>query len=146
MFLHVPWGTVRNVHSGSQDSVQKTKCYNSTSNAPDDGRMCPKHVELRIHQWNLLVASSWHFTLLPWLYLILSALNRLHASFPDVSILVFVPPGESVHSRLCFVFPCSRNACRESGTEVAEKGTAWPSPIRRRYRPGFITSFLRRAK
>jgi len=23
---------------------------NSTSNAPDDGRMYPKHVELRIHQ------------------------------------------------------------------------------------------------
>jgi len=25
-------------------------CCNSTSNAPDDGRMYPKHVELRIHQ------------------------------------------------------------------------------------------------
>jgi len=42
--------------SGSQDhhhpknSVQKTICCNSTSNAPDDGRMRPKHVELRIHQ------------------------------------------------------------------------------------------------
>ena len=39
--------------SGSQDpsknSVQKTICCNSTSNAPDDGRMYPKHVELRIH-------------------------------------------------------------------------------------------------
>jgi len=39
--------------SGSQDhhpsinSVQKTVCCNSTSNAPDDGRMYPKHVELR---------------------------------------------------------------------------------------------------
>ena len=31
--------------------------------APDDGRMYPKHVELRIHQQNYLVASSWHFTL-----------------------------------------------------------------------------------
>ena len=30
--------------------VQKTICCNSTSNAPDDGRMYPKHVELRIHQ------------------------------------------------------------------------------------------------
>jgi len=29
---------------------QKTICCNSTSNIPDDGRMCPKHVELRIHQ------------------------------------------------------------------------------------------------
>jgi len=25
-------------------------CCNSTSNAPDDGRMYPKHIELRIHQ------------------------------------------------------------------------------------------------
>jgi len=44
------------LHSGSQDhhpsknSVQKTICCNSSSNAPDDGRMYPKHVELRIHQ------------------------------------------------------------------------------------------------
>jgi len=43
-------------HSGSQDhypsknSVQKTICCNWTSNACDDGRMYPKHVELRIHQ------------------------------------------------------------------------------------------------
>jgi len=42
-------------HSGSQDhqpsknSVQKTICCNSTSNASDDGRMYPKHVELRIY-------------------------------------------------------------------------------------------------
>ena len=31
-------------------AVQKTICCNSTSNAPDDGRMYPKHIELRIHQ------------------------------------------------------------------------------------------------
>ena len=31
-------------------TVQKTICCNSTSNAPDDGRMYPKHFELRIHQ------------------------------------------------------------------------------------------------
>ena len=43
------------LHSGSQDhhpsknSVQKTICCNSTSDASDDGRMYPKHVELRIH-------------------------------------------------------------------------------------------------
>jgi len=36
---------------------------NSTSNAPDDGLLYPKHVELRIHQQNHLIASSWHFTL-----------------------------------------------------------------------------------
>ena len=42
------------LHSGSQDhhpsqnTVQKTTYYNSASNAPDDGRMYPKHVELRI--------------------------------------------------------------------------------------------------
>ena len=49
-------GAVHGLRSGSQDhhpsknSVQKTICCNSTSNAPDDGRMYPKHVELRIHQ------------------------------------------------------------------------------------------------
>ena len=43
------------LHSGFQDnhssknSVQKTVRCNSTSDAPDDGRMYPKHVELRIH-------------------------------------------------------------------------------------------------
>jgi len=51
-----PHGTMRTVHSGSPDhhpsknSVQRTICCNSTSNAPDDGRMYPKRVELRIHQ------------------------------------------------------------------------------------------------
>jgi len=49
-------GAVRVARSGFQDhnpsknSVQKTICCNSTSNAPDDGHMYPKHVELRIHQ------------------------------------------------------------------------------------------------
>ena len=44
------------LRSGSQDhhpsinSAQKTVRYNSTSNAPADGRMYPKYVELRIHQ------------------------------------------------------------------------------------------------
>ena len=37
-------------HRPSTNSVQKTICCNSTSNAPDDGRMYTKHVELRIHQ------------------------------------------------------------------------------------------------
>jgi len=50
-------------HHPSKNSVQKTICCNSTPNSPDDGRMRPKHVELRIHQHNYLVASSWHFTL-----------------------------------------------------------------------------------
>ena len=43
--------------------MQKTICCNSKYNAPDDGHMRLKHVELRIHQSNYLVASSWHFTL-----------------------------------------------------------------------------------
>jgi len=34
----------------STNLVQKTVCCNSTSNAPDDGCMRPKHVKLRIHQ------------------------------------------------------------------------------------------------
>jgi len=37
-------------HHPSKNSVQKTICCNSTSNTPDDGRMYPKHVELRTHQ------------------------------------------------------------------------------------------------
>ena len=37
-------------HYPSTNSVQKTICCNSTSNAPDDGRMYTKYVELRIHQ------------------------------------------------------------------------------------------------
>ena len=34
-------------HHPSKNSVQKTLCCNLTSNASDDGRMRPKHVELR---------------------------------------------------------------------------------------------------
>jgi len=37
-------------HHPSKNSVQKTKCCNLTSSAPDDGFVYPKHVELRIHQ------------------------------------------------------------------------------------------------
>ena len=37
-------------HHPSKNSVQKTICCNSTSSAPDDERMYPKHVEIRIHQ------------------------------------------------------------------------------------------------
>jgi len=51
-------------HHPSKNSVQKTICCNSTSNDPDDARMYPKHVELIIHQYNHLVPSSWHFTLI----------------------------------------------------------------------------------
>jgi len=46
-------GTIRAIsqdHHQSKNSVQKTVCCNSTSNAPDDGRMYPKYVELRTHQ------------------------------------------------------------------------------------------------
>jgi len=49
---HLPNWT-HDLCSGSQDhhpstnSVQKTICCNLTSSAPDDGRMCPKHVELK---------------------------------------------------------------------------------------------------
>jgi len=46
-------------HYPSKNSVQKTICCNSTPNVPDDGRMYPKHVELRIHQ-----LKSLHFILL----------------------------------------------------------------------------------
>jgi len=36
-------------HHPSKNSVQKAICYNTTSIAPHDGYMYPKHVELRIH-------------------------------------------------------------------------------------------------
>ena len=42
-------------HHPSKNSVYKTICCNSTSNAPDDGRMYPKHVALRIHQYITLL-------------------------------------------------------------------------------------------
>jgi len=41
-------GTIRTVHTTYP--VQKTIRCNSTYNAPDDGRMYPKYVELRVHQ------------------------------------------------------------------------------------------------
>jgi len=37
-------------HHPSKNSVQKTICCNSTSSAPDDGRMYPKQVGLIIRQ------------------------------------------------------------------------------------------------
>ena len=37
-------------HHPSKNSVQNSICCNSTSDVPDDGRLYPKHVELRIHQ------------------------------------------------------------------------------------------------
>jgi len=37
-------------HHPSKNLVQKAICWNSTSNAPDDGRMHSKHVKLKIYQ------------------------------------------------------------------------------------------------
>jgi len=42
--------TTHTLHIISFFAVQKTICCNSTSYAPDDERMYPKHVQLRIHQ------------------------------------------------------------------------------------------------
>jgi len=50
--VHYPNRT-HDLRSGSQDHhpskncMQKTICCNLTSSAPDDGRMHPKHVELK---------------------------------------------------------------------------------------------------
>jgi hypothetical protein len=47
---------IHDLRSGSQDhhpsknSVQKIICCNSTSNAPDDGCVYSKHVELKMYQ------------------------------------------------------------------------------------------------
>ena len=60
-------------HHASKNSVQKTICCNSTSNAPDDGRMYPKHVELRIRQ---PFASSWHFKLFQMEHIIYSLVHK----------------------------------------------------------------------
>jgi len=57
---HHPHRT-HDLHSGSQDHhpstnwVQKTICCNLTSSAPDDGHMCPKHVELQKLQYITLL-------------------------------------------------------------------------------------------
>ena len=50
--------TISTVHTTHAVALKTTthpktrcrKCCNSTSNAPDDGHMYPKHAELRIHQ------------------------------------------------------------------------------------------------
>jgi len=47
---HDPRSSSHDHHPSKKNSVQKTVCCNWTSNAPDDGRMYPKHVELRIYQ------------------------------------------------------------------------------------------------
>ena len=47
--IHTTYATAQDNHP-SKNSDQKTICYNSKSNAPDDGCMYPKHVELRMHQ------------------------------------------------------------------------------------------------
>jgi len=49
---HHPHSThdLRSGHHPSKISVQNTIYCNSTSNAPDDGRTYPKHVEIRMHQ------------------------------------------------------------------------------------------------
>jgi len=46
---HDPRSSAQDRHP-STNSVQQTICCNLTSSAPADGRMRPKHVELRIHQ------------------------------------------------------------------------------------------------
>jgi len=51
-------GTIQTLHTTyvaalkntTHPKTRKTIRCNSTSNAPDDGLMYPKHVELRIHQ------------------------------------------------------------------------------------------------
>ena len=43
-------GRVYGADGAARQHPQKTICCNSTSDAPDDGRIYPKHVELRIHQ------------------------------------------------------------------------------------------------
>ena len=45
---HVVFCTGSQDHHPSKNSVQKTIRCNSTSNAPDDWPMYPKHVELRV--------------------------------------------------------------------------------------------------
>jgi hypothetical protein len=53
---------VRTPHNILSFTAQNTTCCNTRSNAPDDGRKRPKHVEPKEHQQHYLVASSWIFT------------------------------------------------------------------------------------
>jgi len=45
-------------HHPSKNSVQETICCNSTCNPPDDGRIYPKHVELRILTYSMVQSPS----------------------------------------------------------------------------------------
>jgi len=54
-------------HHPTKNSVQKTICCNSTSNAPDDGYIYSKHVELRILT----------YLLTPWCRVLLEKLTGL---------------------------------------------------------------------
>jgi len=48
--VHTTYATALKTTTHPKNSVQKTIRCNSKSNAPDDGCIRPKHVELRIHQ------------------------------------------------------------------------------------------------
>ena len=48
--VHTTYAAAHKTTTHPKNSAQKIICCNSTSNVPDDGRMYPKHVELRIHQ------------------------------------------------------------------------------------------------
>jgi hypothetical protein len=48
--VHTTYAAALKTTTHPKNSVQKTICCNSTSNTPDEGRLYPKHVELRIHQ------------------------------------------------------------------------------------------------
>ena len=47
--VHTTYAACRKPYAAENRMLQKTICCNSTSNAPDDGRMYAKYVELRTH-------------------------------------------------------------------------------------------------
>jgi len=80
-------GTIQTVHTTyhpSTNSVQKTTCCNLTSSAPDDGRMRPKHVELRIH-------VTQYITLLHQVGISHYFMMKLHGQHNPRTNIAFVP-------------------------------------------------------
>jgi hypothetical protein len=61
--VHVQVHSTQTPHSIIPFTAQNATCCNTRSNAPDDGRKRPRHVELKEHKQDYLVASSWFFLL-----------------------------------------------------------------------------------
>jgi len=60
--VHTTYAAALKTHHPSTNRVQKNVCRNLTSSAPDDGRMRPKHVELRnFNKLHCCTKLAFHF-------------------------------------------------------------------------------------